>query len=246
MRIQIVADLHLEFDSYPLRIADDADVLAVAGDSTSARLLEKLDGFLRYSEKPVLLVAGNHEYYDGTFEEVNDELEKLESEYSIFSFLNNKSAKIGDVKFIGSTLWSDFDLAPDPIHFASIVESMINDFSLIRKLPNHKFSANDCQNLNKESRLFLRNEIKTPAKKVVMTHFLPCVRSIHPLYEGHPLNPYFCCNCEDLIGKEVPMWIHGHTHSSIDYVYKGTRIIANPRGYYGENQSFNDQLVVEV
>lgn len=248
MRIQIVADLHLEFDLYPVEIVDDADVLVIAGDFASAKLLGKLEDFVKSVEKPVLFVAGNHEYYDGTFEKVNGKLEKLESQHSVFSFLNNRSVDIGGVKFIGSTLWSDFDLASDPVKFASIVEFGINDFSLIRKLPNRKFSANDCRNLNEESRLFLKNEIKasSTAKRVVITHFLPHPRSIHPLYEGNPLNPYFCCNCQDLMGNGVSLWIHGHTHVSIDYVYRGTRVIANPRGYYGENKSFNGELVAEV
>ena len=42
--------------------------------------------------------------------------------------------------------------------------------------------------------------------------------------------------------------MHGHTHSSFDYVVPGTstRIACNPMGYDDENPGFDSDMVVEV
>jgi Icc-related predicted phosphoesterase len=47
------------------------------------------------------------------------------------------------------------------------------------------------------------------------------------------------------------LWIHGHIHTSSDYVIGGTRVVANPRGYPHknggqENPSFDPFFIVEV
>lgn len=125
---------------------------------------------------------------------------------------------------------------------------VISDFDLIDKTSTREFSPEDCWKLNEDSRTFLKNEITASFSDtiVVITQFFPHPKSIHPKYKDHGLNPYFCCNCEDLMSPNVPLWIHGHTHESIDYFHKGTHVIANPRGYYSENTSFNEKLVVEV
>jgi hypothetical protein len=55
-----------------------------------------------------------------------------------------------------------------------------------------------------------------------------------------------------LILKYKPaLWIHGHTHSSVDTYVGGTRIVCNPRGYvYGngqiENPNFDPTFTVEI
>jgi len=246
MRIQILADLHMEFGYSKVELVKDAEVLVIAGDYTVANKLGMLDTLARSTQKPIVFVAGNHDYYDGVFDAVNMKLEEISSASSNFHFLNNASVEIGEVRFIGSTLWSNFDLAPNPLEFAELVGHRINDFYWIHKSSNHRFTPYDCLELNEKSRSFLRNERDSPyhGKKVVVTHFGPSPRSIHPKYEGDVLNPYFACNCEDLMDLSVPLWIHGHTHQSIDYVHNGSHVIANPKGYYDENGRFNGKLVV--
>lgn len=83
-------------------------------------------------------------------------------------------------------------------------------------------------------------------KRVIVTHFLPTPKSIHVQYQDSPINPHFCCNCERLMGASVTLWVHGHTHSSMDYEVAGTHVVANPRGYYGYNREFNGKLFVKV
>lgn len=248
MMIQVLADLDTEFVDYEIDLAEDADVVVIAGDFTVADSLEKLELLARTVGRPIVFVAGNHEYYGGVFDEVNEKLEEIGSSQRNFHFLNDASVKIEDVQFIGSTLWSNFDLSPHLDEFVSIIEYAMNDFNCIRNSSTENFSPYDCIRLNEGSRSFLRDRIDTSScgKKVVVTHFGPSPKSIHSKYEGNPANPYFSCNCEDLMGPTVPLWIHGHTHESIDYEHKKTHVIANPKGYYGENKRFNGKLLVEI
>jgi Icc-related predicted phosphoesterase len=248
MKIQVLADLHLEFADYRIKFAEDADVLVIAGDVTTANSLLKLVALARTTKKPIVFVAGNHEYYGGNFDEVNRELERIRSYSGNFHFLNNGSLCVDDVQFIGSTLWSNFDLAPNPVEFARFIRPLISDFDCITKSSTAKFSPHDCLKLNQESRSFLKDEISSSftGKKVVVTHFCPSPKSIHPVFDGDTANPYFCCNCEDLMGSSVPLWVHGHTHQSIDYKHGNTHVIANPKGYFDENIKFNGELVTEI
>jgi hypothetical protein len=79
---------------------------------------------------------------------------------------------------------------------------------------------------------------------VVATHRL----SIHPKYHEDALNPAFATDLDRLVRAPVALWIHGHTHESLDYVVNGARVVCNPRGYLPiePNAAFDPSLVVEV
>ena len=81
-----------------------------------------------------------------------------------------------------------------------------------------------------------------------MTHHLPHWRSIHPKYEGIRSNPSFASDLDHLVRLPVTLWVHGHTHESLDYVSNGTRVVCNPRGYLpGEpNPAFDPTGLVEL
>jgi hypothetical protein len=64
-----------------------------------------------------------------------------------------------------------------------------------------------------------------------------------------PLNCYFVCDPEPLILKRKPaLWLHGHTHGSVDLVVGATRVRCNPFGYarVEENQGFAAKCVLEL
>jgi Icc-related predicted phosphoesterase len=86
-------------------------------------------------------------------------------------------------------------------------------------------------------------------KTVVVTHHAPHPISIAPRYARDALNPAFASDLTDVISQHQPdLWVHGHTHSSFDYVVPGTktRVVCNPMGYDDENPSFDVGLVVEL
>ena len=94
-------------------------------------------------------------------------------------------------------------------------------------------------------------------RPVVVTHHLPSERSVAPRFAKDELTPAFASHLDDLL-PFAQLWIHGHTHDSIDYVLEAeghrTRVVCNPRGYplstggtsVFENQSFNPALLLEI
>ena len=67
--------------------------------------------------------------------------------------------------------------------------------------------------------------------------------------EWNPLNRFFLCDVDDLIERAgPPLWVHGHTHCSMDTQVGRTRIVCNPLGYsgWGENADFDGKLVISV
>ena len=64
MKIITYSDLHLEFGSgWSLPSDIDGDVMILSGDIINFKDYEPLTRFLENWRKPVLYVAGNHEYY---------------------------------------------------------------------------------------------------------------------------------------------------------------------------------------
>ena len=86
---------------------------------------------------------------------------------------------------------------------------------------------------------------------VIITHHAPSPRSIHPRFDGALLNACFVSNAEHLLAAgSADLWVHGHTHDSVDYLLGSTRVVCNPRGYMrngvAENPCFDVDLLVEV
>ena len=124
MKLQLLSDLHLE--SHPRFVAEPAagaDLLVLAGDigsyQTGSRLLETDFGLGRFSPRhgwptPVLFVPGNHEYDNADFDVTHDRLRAVCEALEII-WLERETRVIDGVRFIGTTLWADFDAlaAPD-------------------------------------------------------------------------------------------------------------------------------------
>ena len=69
-----------------------------------------------------------------------------------------------------------------------------------------------------------------PARTVVITHHYPSFQSTAPMYQQDLGSAAFGSDLEHWMGRAA-LWVHGHTHSSFDYVLNGTRVVCNPRGY---------------
>src|SRR5688572_2867209 len=107
MKLHILSDLHLEFGPFDMP-AVDADVLILAGDiNLGPAGLNEYAGLAR--RKRILYVAGNHEYYRHTFPGLNEVLSDVALESGI-AFLDNRAVEIDGVRFLGCTLWTDFEV----------------------------------------------------------------------------------------------------------------------------------------
>lgn len=254
MKIRYLSDLHLDHSNLKLE-PSDADVLVLAGDISSSPLfVAEWLGKNVDKDLPVVYVPGNHEYdhRDIAIQDHNiiSALRDLENVH----FLNNKSIEINGVKFIGSTLWTGFDAFPEMgavSDLKSISQKSVCDFQVIYK--NDKpFCPDDAEELHKKSKSFIFGELSNPyeGKRVVVSHFPPSRVSLHKLYRGNILNPYFVSNAEDLVVKS-DLWIHGHLHSSVNKSYGGVKILCNPRGYsqvynLSENPAWDQKKIIRI
>lgn len=231
------------------------DVLILAGDiHTRGRhedILMEVPDWVK-----VILVAGNHEYYNGIFEEENEKLRALCDQYDNATFLNNTATKIDGVDFFGGTMYSDFCLyGEDSAEQARLMaERGINDFFATRRFagsPEGKTQMWTAQDHLAEHFTFrreLQGWIKRTegGKRVVVSHFVPSPQAIHPRWKDSILNAYFTCDMEQFMGWEG-YWFYGHTHDSGDFMVGDTHCIGNPKGYGPENAGgFNPDLIVEI
>jgi predicted phosphodiesterase len=243
MKIRLFSDLHLEVEPFvPSRA--DADVVVLAGDIDNGT--KAIEWAQRAFDLPVLFVPGNHEYYDGEFRSVDAAL-KAAAAGSHVEVLNCDERVLDGVRFLGCSLWTDYSLASDADRPKVIEKSRkYNPDHLAIDMGVAKFAPEDAIALCRRHRAWLDAKLDEPfnGTTVVITHFAPHPGSIAPAYTGHPANPGFIVDLESMMGR-APLWIHGHTHTSFDYIVAGTRIVCNPRGYPGEPTGFREGLVLE-
>ncbi|MEH2480194.1 Icc-related predicted phosphoesterase [Nitrobacteraceae bacterium AZCC 2146] len=254
MRIQIFSDLHLDAAvGKAITLADAIDAVVVAGDTCqgSVQAFAALRRIVP-CEVPIIMVMGNHEFYRRA---IHDEVALAMAKARDFNItlLEEGTAVIGGVRFVGATLWTDYLLfghsAMDiAIHAARLG---MNDHRLIalREETMQRFDPEHAQAMHHRSRAYLGLVLATPfdGPSVVVTHHAPHPGSVHPRYQSDLLSAAFVSDLSELIRRYSPdLWIHGHVHNSFDYRVGRTRIICNPHGYGRENPAFDPSLVVEV
>lgn len=228
MKIQIISDIHLEFGEFELP-EEGCDVLIAAGDiGVGTEGLE----WLQTLEIPVIYVAGNHEFWGYEMLDLISVFNKL-SKNSNVEYLEKASVIIDGVKFIGCTLWTDFDESDDK-ELMHELESTMNDFRYIF-IGEEPISIEQLIQINHDSKKWLQKELAKPHKgpKVVVTHHAPSLKSWDSYHEDYLRYAY--CNELDPLLKEysIDLWVHGHIHQASDYKKHDVRIVCNPRGYKG-------------
>jgi Icc-related predicted phosphoesterase len=247
MRLQILSDLHLEFEPFtPPEVEGDAVILA--GDVSTGRNGLKW-ALTVFSDRPVVYVLGNHEFYGQKLQKLIAELREMARDTNVH-LLENESCTLGEVTVLGATLWTDFALNGNPVVSEVVAQTGMNDYRRIRTLPNYRrLRPSDTRQLHAQSRKYLEDELlKLKGKVVVVTHHAPSPDSIPPAFNGDAFNPAFASDMRRFITETgAKLWVHGHIHSPADYRIGDTRVLANPRGYPTESrQGFNPGLVVEV
>ena len=254
MRIQIASDLHREFpDSHPVPdLVPGADVAVMAGDlSIYARWHGAADEMcLMWRDARIVYLPGNHEFYGSDFARVRKKLRGFCQRRGI-EYLDRRSVLIGGVRFVGATLWTDFQINGTPKASRERIGRAINDFQLIR-WGDRMFDTYDASERHAGDVAFIETELDAAnaagETAVVVTHHLPSPACIAPVYRNDPLNPAFVSDLDAIILKHKPgLWIHGHTHHSIDARVGDTRILCNPGGYVrGDNPLFDPFCTVVV
>jgi UDP-2,3-diacylglucosamine pyrophosphatase LpxH len=281
MKIQLLSDLHLEVHPHFVpEPAPGADVLVLAGDIGSYQpgsLLQGQDfGLERFSPLPqyagwpcpVIFVPGNHEYDMQDFDAAHARL-RAACERMGMVWLERETAVLGGVRFVGTTLWSDYD--------AMSMHEGVSDLTRLLKLREKAFRAANfylqktggtrggepflAEPTREQSLVcqqWLRQALARPfdGPTVAVTHFAPSLRSADPRYGLVPGTAGFCNVLDDLL-PFADLWLHGHLHSPSDYVAEGLRddgsawrcrVVANPLGYArkGEKEGFFPRSTIEL
>lgn len=253
MKLNILSDLHLGFAT--MQAPDnDADVVILAGDIARPELAAPWAAAL---DKPVLYVPGNLEFHGASIDGTLARLRRLCAGTCV-DVLDKAEVFLGGVRFLGTTLWTDFRLFENrDLNAAARDEAVrcMHDFSRILSAndAHAAFQPVDAARLFAEQSRWLARALARPfdGPTVVITHHAPSRRSIHPRYDGALLNASFVSNAEHLFDAgAVDLWVHGHTHDSFDYTVGATRVVCNPRGYtrdgVRENAGFNIDFMVEL
>lgn len=243
MKIQIISDVHLEFGHFELP-SKDCDVLIAAGDiGVGTEGLE----WLQTLEMPVIYVAGNHEYWGYEINDLNSVLSNV-SKGSNVHYLEKDSVKIDGVRFIGCTLWADFNESADEEQLQEL-ESIMNDFRYIF-LDEDLVTPQELIKLNQSSIKWLEKELSKShdGSTVVITHHAPSLKSWASNKNDY-IKYAYCNELEPMLEeKQIDLWVHGHIHHFSDYKIHGVRVVCNPRGYKGYQlvDKFDPEMTIEV
>jgi len=274
-RVQVVSDFHAELDPddlpSPRLIDTGADIVVVAGDTALAPVSIDVACALFPDTSVLATVAGNHEHYstglsipDGVAVMRASARHVSEQQGRDVVMLENDERVVVvqgvPVRLLGCTLWTDFALFGEPEVHGPPAHFLMNDSRKIKGTTPGEFHSHGCvtfselRDQNTASAAFLENALLRPddGPTVVVTHHLPSPRSVAPHYMG-PVNAGFASNLDHLVQLGATLWVHGHTHSSVEWrePTRGTLVICNPAGYAGvsgrrENQQFQLRMVVGI
>lgn len=251
-----MSDLHVDAATYVLpKTPPDVDVIVLAGD-----LADGHDRGVRWLREqvvplglPVVMVLGNHDFYA---DDLDDDRYTLYDGLGVHMLrIDRPSVVIGGVRFIGQTLWTDYAIAGDVDAARSWGRLLMPDIMAI-DVGFRRLQTRDLLERHRQQRKTLEKELAVPfaGKTVVVTHHAP-----HPLSLASPIltpsDGSFASDLSQVIETYHPvLWVHGHTHSTVDYTVGGTRVVCNARGYARvakdgrriENANFDPRLVVEI
>ena len=182
--------------------------------------------------------------------------------------LENETVTIGNVRFVGATLWTDFNLLGADRQAESMDEAQRErtDYSVIfcsrrgSRLAEPGFTSRRQGDLltskkvlamHTEGREFIEAQLAIPfsGQTVVVTHHAPSALS---LKDGVAISSSDAGDASalDALVPKADLWIHGHTHVAADYRIGSGRVLSNPRGYRdtGLNSvaDFDPRLVVDT
>ena len=214
----------------------------------------------------VIYVMGNHEHYHGDFAKSHRTLRDNLSHLRNLHVLEREYVTIDDVTFIGGTLWTDMNNG-DALTLYHI-RTMMNDFRIVQNTNREvnfrdsegkfhtrpaKFSPEDAFEEHVKMKEYIRHVIEGQfnEKFVVVGHHAPSKQSTKPRYKDDVLmNGGYSSDLSEFIldHPQIKLWTHGHTHDIFDYMIGSTRVVCNPRGYIGyEDTADNFKLMyIEV
>ncbi len=205
--------------------------------------------------KHVVLILGNHDYWQGSLQRAPETAKEAIAKLGLTNvhLLERDEVVIDDVKFAGATLWTSFANG-NPLVLLNAANTM-NDYDFItygRDTQRRKSRPNDMYLDYIKSLAWLKTVKRdTPEQKlVIMTHMPPSYESIAPHYriKNLEMQNYLYYSDLDYTVMEIgsDFWFHGHTHTTFDYMIESTRVLCNPRGYFGESTGYGKLMLIDT
>ncbi len=270
MKVAYCSDLHLNFGTLILNNDQNAEILILAGDVMEAddqKSSPVYNNFFDHVSKEfnlVFYVAGNHEYWGGNIRKTLDSMRKSLPENVII--LDNEGYNIhrvdgSSVVFFGGTMWTNLGKRSPT---SMMMAQRMKDFQYIsysdqksafwsrdesgkrvRMYREWAFGVNDWIN---EHDLFvekLTERIHGTDDVVVISHHAPSSLSVSPMFKSQIFeNDSYYSDMSELIldNPQIKHWVHGHIHHKQMHYIGDCLVRANPRGYYGYEQTHRFEM----
>lgn len=260
LKIQFVSDLHLEFiDKGDYKIINPTgDILILAGDivpGSQSKEMKKFIQFLNHHSPKFLYifhVPGNHEYWSGSqthhavpVQDICTKFRSLRKMFPNYYFMNR-----GEFRFtyknkkyliIGATLWTKI---PKPE--MREVQSQMRDYTYIwirEKGSVRKLLPEDTYRIHMEHSRFITKSVRESGRDeniILITHHKPTVdlgRGV--AYETDMTGAF--------LKPPIKLAIHGHTHVLYNKNINGVKVVSNPKGYHGsQNTGFKTSWTISI
>lgn len=210
MRIQYISDLHFERARNikfitPLPFSEISG-LFLAGDLGNPFHQSYKDLLLDTASRwdRVFFVAGNHEYWNNGYRDVNFKLEELASMRLNLHFLNCSSVVYNGWNIAGGTLWSTYTA------------------------PKNAFQREINQEYNAQSRSISRMIQATRLPTIAMTHHLPSFKLVQEKFKTYNAEGW-ASHYDSEMREPVKIWICGHSHTCFNDEVNNVRVLINAK-----------------
>lgn len=269
--IRIFSDIHLDFDipqklknfnpeeiwTPSTMVTDKETILILAGDIWHSKKPFSFMGFSWFKKisnqfHSIIVLLGNHDFWGGNLKtEYDFYLKSIQNQnlHNVY-LLQNNTIKFDGIKFVGGTLWTDFNSKHEETFYSA--ENTMNDYKYIKN--GLTFSRLKPSHIYEQFRTTLEyiksnmHKDKENQNLWVLTHHAPSFKSIHPDYnddEFFLMNGLYANDLEYLMHpkSEINVWVHGHCHHYQNYNINNTKVISNPRGYRFENTNYREDIL---
>ncbi len=258
--LRLLSDIHVDVNPpATVRLAslptDGDSILVLAGDFGTPKKLADWLKMVADLFPHIVAVLGNHDYWGLSVERAPEKWREglakhlPEDLMARCTLLERQCVDIGNLRFFGTTLWSDFD-GGDPYAMRAAQETM-QDHKRIRCHGGaRRFLPRDTLEVHLAGKVWLEDAIAQPwaGHKVVITHHAPAWESIYKSFRQDDLSGAYASRLEETVARYgdrgVRLWMHGHTHHAVDYRIGTVRILSNAFGYPREGTGVQlDQVI---
>jgi Icc-related predicted phosphoesterase len=235
--VQLASDLHEDVNKDG-SLEPVGDLLLLLGDVSDYP--HHWDAY-KYLPIQTLGIMGNHEFMhkEGSVESRVAEYKDRFKDTNLH-LLHNEFVTIRGINYIGTTLWSDISTIENSPR--SNMETLCaGGVTIDEWIEEHRLAVE-----------FLENALTAlgpDSVNVIMSHFSPSFKGVDDKFKDEPGNIFYHTDLEWLMRKYKPLlWMHGHTHTPVDYYVGSTRVLSNPKGKrkYNEGTAFNESFTLDL